>query len=599
MTGLATTVRMSHYWTDPAGAVHAPGDVVSLDDDTALRLIHASLAVLASGSPTPALSFVELSGTPTDGQSPVFDAASGLFKPATPLSSATFVAQGAQQISVKDAAYAAPSDGVSNATVAIHAARDAAGVGGTVYFPPGTYLHGGLLANVAGQKWVLAPGATLRLANASNADSIQASAAKVYIVGEGTIDGNKASQTGGSGGVLLNGDNCRLIGPVVTATWGIGVNCQRAAPRVRGCTISENGQASIFAAPSSTAITASAGHISGNIISNTVVGPYGIQVHGNSPAQALRYKISDNDVTLPATTAAGICIEVYGLAKESHVIGSATVGGSMGISISGSDLAAVSGNTVDGAASIGIELAASTAGAVSGNTVDGAGVTVIGLTVDNSGSKGHAITGNTIRNGLPSGAGCACQVNGTAPSDLTFTGNYLSGYQTLYFANVNGASVTGNTFDGAGVAYDAINLDTCTNIAVASNVMDGYSRSAVFAFGGTMAGIVVGPNVLKGSTPIDLGGNPLGAGSRVIRGNVAPAGISAITVGASPFVYTNADQSSELVYVLGGTVSAVAKNGATIASGTSAIMPVPVWLEPGEAATVTYTAAPTMQKDRK
>jgi hypothetical protein len=68
---------------------------------------------------------------------------------------------------VKD--YGAVGNGVANDRAAIHAARDAAGVGGTVFFPSGTYLirtqsagaagykfgHGGLVADVAGQTWLL------------------------------------------------------------------------------------------------------------------------------------------------------------------------------------------------------------------------------------------------------------------------------------------------------------------------------------------------------------------------------------------------------------------------------------------------------------
>jgi hypothetical protein len=45
----------------------------------------------------------------------------------------------------------------------------------------------------------------------------------------------------------------------------------------------------------------------------------------------------------------------------------------------------------------------------------------------------------------------------------------------------------------------------------------------------------------------------------------------------------------------GGTVSSVVKNSITIYTTS----PNDMWLEPGEAVTVTYTVAPTMVKDRK
>ncbi len=73
------------------------------------------------------------------------------------------------RVNIRD--FGAVGDGVTDDRAAIHAARDAAGVGGAVHFPPGTYLiktqssgdlaggykfgHGGLVADVAGQAWLL------------------------------------------------------------------------------------------------------------------------------------------------------------------------------------------------------------------------------------------------------------------------------------------------------------------------------------------------------------------------------------------------------------------------------------------------------------
>ncbi len=77
--------------------------------------------------------------------------------------------------------------------------------------------------------------------------------------------------------------------------------------------------------------------------------------------------------------------------------------------------------------------------------------------------------------------------------------------------------------------------------------------------------------------------------------SLAPAGVAAISVTASPFTYTNADGVREAVYITGGTVSDIAKNSTTIFGATEAT----VWLEPNEAVVVTYSSAPTMNKDRK
>jgi hypothetical protein len=70
-----------------------------------------------------------------------------------------------------------------------------------------------------------------------------------------------------------------------------------------------------------------------------------------------------------------------------------------------------------------------------------------------------------------------------------------------------------------------------------------------------------------------------------------PVGGAAITVGASPFTYT-AGHSEETVYVTGGTVSAIATGGGTVATAS----PSTIQLGPNEGVTVTYSAAPTMRR---
>jgi hypothetical protein len=77
--------------------------------------------------------------------------------------------------------------------------------------------------------------------------------------------------------------------------------------------------------------------------------------------------------------------------------------------------------------------------------------------------------------------------------------------------------------------------------------------------------------------------------------NFNPQGTASITVTASPFTYTNNDNVPENVHIRSGTVSVIAKNGRTIFVNTDQT----VWLEPQEAVTVTYSSAPTMEKDRK
>lgn len=73
-----------------------------------------------------------------------------------------------------------------------------------------------------------------------------------------------------------------------------------------------------------------------------------------------------------------------------------------------------------------------------------------------------------------------------------------------------------------------------------------------------------------------------------------PVGTSAVSVGASPYVYT-AGSSPEAIYATGGTVSSIVKNGVTIFTST----PATISLEPNESVTITYSSAPTVNKDVK
>lgn len=74
-------------------------------------------------------------------------------------------------------------------------------------------------------------------------------------------------------------------------------------------------------------------------------------------------------------------------------------------------------------------------------------------------------------------------------------------------------------------------------------------------------------------------------------GGTAP---TAITVGASPFTYTNSTGKNIQVLLGGGTVTAIAFNGTTIASGLTLSTILSFDLKESDSITVTYTTAPAM-----
>lgn len=72
--------------------------------------------------------------------------------------------------------------------------------------------------------------------------------------------------------------------------------------------------------------------------------------------------------------------------------------------------------------------------------------------------------------------------------------------------------------------------------------------------------------------------------------------LTSITVGASPFTYTNDQAFNVMVFVGAGTVSAVSVNGTVVATGLTLTGLITVPLQPGESMIVTYAVAPTMKR---
>ena len=154
------------------------------------------------------------------------------------------------RISVRD--YGAVGDGSTDDTAAIHAARDAAGVRGTVVFPPGTYKivcnndsTGGLKANVASQMWNITPGATITQTNHGRA-LITVDAENVTITGGGTLSGVRVSLGDAAYNVsavimgTVNSNHLTVDNVHVTQSSYYGVWGQGSHTRVLRCTFTEN-----------------------------------------------------------------------------------------------------------------------------------------------------------------------------------------------------------------------------------------------------------------------------------------------------------------------------------------------------------------------
>lgn len=153
--------------------------------------------------------------------------------------------------------YGAKGDGTTDDTTAIHAARDAAGVGGVVVFPQGTY-KANALTPLAGQTW-RGTGATISLIDPGTADGVSVHVNDVddVTIRDLTITSNAASRTGvyglirGTSAARLSVLNCRLLvssatsihligctdsliqGNYCSGAYADGIHLQRACKRVR------------------------------------------------------------------------------------------------------------------------------------------------------------------------------------------------------------------------------------------------------------------------------------------------------------------------------------------------------------------------------
>lgn len=117
------------------------------------------------------------------------------------------------------------------------------------------------------------------------------------------------------------------------------------------------------------------------------------------------------------------------------------------------------------------------------------------------------------------------------------------------------------------------------------------------------AGLTIAPEILYaerwglGKMPV---GTVLNSGAANQAPNVQcrrwvtptyPQAASSITPGASPFTYTNADKFDQTVYVSGGTVTAITRNGVT-----TGVLGGAFDLAANDSIVVFYTVAPTMNK---
>ncbi len=475
--------------------------------------------------------------------------------------------------------------------------------GGLVYLPRGTYRVTSPIAIARTHVWVFGSGpdaTVIRLGDRVNADvlAIRASGCTVSNL---TIDGNKAHNASG-GGILvdavaasqtLENVTVRDLHVVRTKGAGIKIHSSPSGPvsrrsLVQSCVVDEtDGEGIALLATDQ------------SIVANCFVSRTGL--HGIISKQGNENTVLGNQILQAGTN------------KASGFAHGIAIDGNGGLNPNGRHR--IMGNYVLDACDAGIEVADAVDDVViEGNTVNGAGVGALaanryGIYFGGSlavGSKA-SIRGNTVTRAATNGIQATGLSSLVRASSLVIEGNlcYANRENGIYLKAVDNFVVDGNACfnnDISSTEKDGIRLEGAWDGIVLGNRC--YDNQAIqtqahgLGIVGGATNVLVAMNDLTGNAMGAIGNANLFSGTSRLYENKGfnPLGVSRVTIGPSPWTYTNNDFVREAIYILGGTVSDISKDGV---AGIFAASNVTVWLEPGESLTVTYSSPPTVNKDRK
>jgi len=382
---------------------------------------------------------------------------------------------------VKD--FGATGDGTTDDTAAIHAARDAAGAGGRITVPSGTYMVSGLTASVADQtwefsgaaviKWMVGPRTNGVVEGESRGSSILLVSAEGVTLTGGVFDCSNGitNETDWSEqGIKVTGEGLTIWDAKILNSPRHGIyalNCSRVT--VRGCTISNSFGAGIFVQHGDEAGQAVDDIvITDNRVESARDGAGGIGVFSNSPQrQVRRVVISRNTVQLPPDqTAVTGAFSVWN-GVDVVINDNRSIGGFFGHTHPNPTRATISNNVIRGFKKYGLEIPLNVNECVvSGNVIDPDGRNAsIGITV---GARG-------------------------ASQDVTILGNTITGFQ-------GGTMIGFASEDGVGAVRDAQVIDNIITSQVASRGFSGFSASS------TVTNLVFSGNVINAaSTPDSYG----------------------------------------------------------------------------------------------
>jgi parallel beta-helix repeat protein len=371
-----------------------------------------------------------------------------------------------------------------------------------------------------------------------------------------TVLANGAVFTGG-GGIVVSAAGVTIRGARIEDAVTYGIHAYQSRTRIYDCTVIDSGSIGIFV---ETTVTTGANIADCEIIGCTVdrtgiaagsIAEGGIKVHGytSAPYEVIGTRIANNVVRMPTSPTDGtaICIEVWGGAPSSVIVGNATFGGYMGISVSTSSFSTVTGNSISGADEIGIELAASAYCAASGNTIDGDNLTTSGVAVSAGGGY-STISGNAVYD-------CAGKGLHIGSPAIVMTGNVvrIDAGNAIYLQTSAAIEcvISGNFLDGQNTADQGVVLDHTDRCVIVGNYIDDFAVGGITVYStGTPASI--GSVIIDGNSFVSNADDLVLA----LSGGAALAATTHIQIPSEAATYTASNVSTDRAYDADATSTA-------------------------------------------
>lgn len=432
--------------------------------------------------------------------------------------------------------HGATGDGTTDDTASFHAARNAAGVGGRVVVPAGTYAVSGLTASVEDQTWDLSDGAVIRM-KVGAAAALLITGDGVSVVGGVFDSANGALHDWSQNGIKIAAHAVTIRNVRVQNSPAFGICAfNRNHIAISGCTLIDNYYGGIFV-QNSLAEPSNIYNISitDNLVrSATGQEASGIAVRGDSVNQLVnRVTVSRNTVRLPYNQTG----ETGGISVTSGadwvVQNNVVSGGFLGITCPNSSRAIISDNAIHGFSAVGVEIPGfADSVTVTRNLIDPDGTSAASGVQASAGVVSDVrVVHNIIRN-FSEDCYLISFSSGSISQRIAVSGNILTSavrsgtFSAIYFnGSVTGLSISGNLVDGASaprssgvqflksVSEASINANIFANLSDAAILLKASESSdkldyinaagnVVFNCGATLkdsttSGAVVGANIVS------------------------------------------------------------------------------------------------------